>query len=94
MSQMREIRIAPSALNEMEKFAPTDNERSAIFAVLLALKEQKKIPPLGRAAKTDLVTGYKIAFQHPDTYRIDVGRFRIHYRIEDDTIQVGYIGVY
>lgn len=94
MSQMREIRIAPSALSQMEKFAPTDSERAAIFAVLLALKEQKKISPVARAAKTDLVMGYKIAFQYPDTYRVDVGRFRIHYRLEDDTIQVGYIGVY
>jgi len=38
--------------------------------------------------------GYEIRFLSPNTYRVDAGRFRIHYRFDDEYVKVGYIGVY
>jgi hypothetical protein len=38
--------------------------------------------------------GYEIPFQHPTMYRIDAGRFHIHYRFDDQYLKIGFIGVY
>jgi hypothetical protein len=77
----REVLIAPKALEGMEAAKPTEAERDAIRAVLAELG-------------TDTSRSYKIAFVTPPTYRIDVGRFRIHFRCDDHSVEVGFIGVY
>jgi mRNA-degrading endonuclease RelE of RelBE toxin-antitoxin system len=77
----REVLIAPKALEGMEAANPTDAERDAIRTVLAELS-------------TDISRGYRIAFVNPSTYRIDVGRFRIHFRFNDRKLEVGFIGVY
>jgi len=75
------VLIAPKALEGMEAADPTDTERDAIRNVLAELS-------------TDISRGYRIAFVNPPTYRIDVGRFRIHFRFDDRKLEVAFIGVY
>lgn len=77
----REVLIAPKALEGMEAAHPSDAERDAIRAVLMELS-------------TDTSRSYRIAFVTPPTYRIDVGRFRTHFRFDDHKVEVGFIGVY
>ena len=77
----REVLIAPKALEGMEAANPTGAEREAIRTVLAELS-------------TDISRGYRIAFVNPLTYRIDVGRFRIHFRFNDRKVEVAFIGVY
>jgi mRNA-degrading endonuclease RelE of RelBE toxin-antitoxin system len=62
------------------EYSPTPQERAAIKAVLMELKT--------------INSGYKILGDTPETYRLDAGRFRIHYRLADGDIQVDFIGVY
>jgi mRNA-degrading endonuclease RelE of RelBE toxin-antitoxin system len=77
----REIIIAPKAFAKMEAARPSEAERQALVQVL-------------RELGTDLSRAYKIAFVNPPMYRIDVGRFRIHFRCDDKQVRVGFIGVY
>ncbi len=77
----REIIIAPKALEMMEAARPSDAEREALLQVL-------------RELATDVSRGYRILFVHPPTYRLDVGRFRIHFRFDEKQVQVEFIGVY
>lgn len=86
-SGSREIVIAPEALRIMRSFNPSEEEKQAILNRLTTLANPASQPP-------STPSGYKIAFFEPPTCRIDVGRFRIHYRIDDTKIDVGYIGVY
>ncbi len=89
MSEIREVVIAPSALTNMRThFQPNEAEIKAIVAVLTALKSESKEESL----PSNL--GYRIPFMVPPTFRVDVGRFRIHYTFADKAIQVGYLGVY
>ena len=73
--------IAPKALETMEGAHPTDAEREAVRNVLAELS-------------TDISRAYRIAFLNPPLYRIDVGRFRIHFRLDDRHVEFGFIGVY
>lgn len=77
----REIVIDPVALQQMIGAKPTDDERHAIRNILTDL-----------AADPHL--GYEIPFLKPQAYRIDAGRFRIHYRFDQREVKVGFIGVY
>lgn len=76
---MREVVLAPSALEEMNSFHPEAEEKAAIKNVLGLLRSGSP--------------GYEIAFYLPRTFRVDVGRFRIHYSI-GERAEVSYIGVY
>jgi hypothetical protein len=73
--------LVPKALEIMESAHPTDAEREAVRNVLAELS-------------TDISRAYRIAFINPPLYRIDVGRFRIHFRLNDRQVEVGFIGVY
>jgi mRNA-degrading endonuclease RelE of RelBE toxin-antitoxin system len=75
-----EIALNAGVVDRMLQDSPTPHERAAIKAVLLELKT--------------INSGYKILFYEPETYRLDVGRFRIHYRLGDGEILVDFIGVY
>lgn len=77
----REVVVAPVAFQRMVEAYPSDEERAAIRNLLTDLA-------------TKPLTGYKIAFLEPPTYRIDAGRFRIHYRFDSHEVQIGFIGVY
>ncbi|MGO9517992.1 MAG: hypothetical protein ACLPND_13180 [Candidatus Korobacteraceae bacterium] len=77
----KEIIIAPKALEMMEAAHPTGAEREALLQVV-------------RELATDVSRAYRILFVYPPTYRIDVGRFRIHFRLDDTHVRVGFIGVY
>jgi hypothetical protein len=65
----------------MEAARPSEAEREALLGVL-------------RELATDTSRAYRILFLTPPTYRIDVGRFRIHFRLDDTHVRVGFIGVY
>ena len=77
----REIIIAPRALEVMQATHPSEAEREAILQVL-------------RELATDVSRAYRILFVYPPTYRIDVGRFRIHFRFDDKRMRTEFIGVY
>ncbi len=77
----REIIIDPKALEMMAAARPSEAEREALRQVLAELG-------------TDLSRAYRIPFENPLSYRIDVGRFRIHFRFDDKQVRVGFIGVY
>jgi mRNA-degrading endonuclease RelE of RelBE toxin-antitoxin system len=77
----REIIIAPRAFATMEAARPSEAERQALVQVL-------------RELGTDLSRAYRVPFENPPSYRIDVGRFRIHFRLDDKHVRVGFIGVY
>jgi hypothetical protein len=77
--EVREVVLAPSTLEEMNSFHPAPEEKAAIKNVLSLLKSDSP--------------GYEIAFYLPKTFRVDVGRFRIHYSI-GERAEVSYIGVY
>jgi len=77
----REVIIDPEALEIMQAARPSDAEREALREVLAELS-------------TDLARAYRIPFLQPPTYRLDVGRFRIHFRYDEKQVQVGFIGVY
>jgi len=77
----REVVIDPEALEMMQATRPNDAEREALLQVL-------------RELATDVTRAYRILFVYPPTYRIDVGRFRIHFRLDDTHVRVGFIGVY
>ena len=77
----REIIIDPEALEMMLAARPSEAEREALLQVL-------------RELATDVSRAYRILFVYPPTYRIDVGRFRIHFRLDDTHVRVGFIGVY
>lgn len=77
----KEIIIDPNALKMMAAARPSEAEREALRQVLAELS-------------TDLSRAYRIFFVDPPTYRIDVGRFRIHFRYDEKTVQIGFIGVY
>jgi hypothetical protein len=77
----REIIIAPKAWEMMEAARPSEAERAALREVLVELR-------------TDLSRAYRIPFLQPPTYRLDVGRFRIHFRLDDARVRVEFIGVY
>ena len=81
MAKRREVILAPKALERMEAAHPSEQERDAIRNVLTDLG-------------ADLSHSYRIAFMNPPTYRIDAGRFRIHFRYDERQVQVGFIGVY
>ncbi len=66
---------------------PSEEEKQAILNRLTTFANPSSQPP-------GTPSGYKIAFFEPPTCRIDVGRFRIHYRVDGTKIDVGYIGVY
>jgi len=80
-STRREVVIDPGALEMMQAARPSDKEREALIHVLHELA-------------TDVPRAYRILFLHPPAYRIDVGRFRIHFRFDDKQAQVEFIGVY
>ena len=65
----------------MQASRPSDAEREALLQVLHELA-------------TDVSRAYRILFLQPPTYRIDVGRFRIHFRVTEQQVQVGFIGIY
>jgi len=77
----KEIIIAPRALEMMEAARPSEAEREALREVLAELS-------------TDLSRSYRIPFLNPPSYRIDVGRFRIHFRLDGTHVRVGFIRVY
>jgi mRNA-degrading endonuclease RelE of RelBE toxin-antitoxin system len=77
----REVTIAPAAFEQMLRAKPTDDERDAIRNVLHDLGG-------------DPLLGYKVPFLHPPLYRIDTGRFRIHYRFDEHEVRVEFVGVY
>ena len=77
----REVIIDPEALEMMQASRPSDAEREALLQVLHELA-------------TDVSRAYRILFLQPPTYRIDVGRFRIHFRVTEQQVQVGFIGIY
>jgi mRNA-degrading endonuclease RelE of RelBE toxin-antitoxin system len=77
----REVVIDPEALEIMQAARPSDAEREALVQVLHELA-------------TDVSRAYRILFVYPPSYRIDVGRFRIHFRFDDKQVRVGFIGVY
>lgn len=77
----RELVIDPEALEMMQAARPSEAEREALLQVL-------------RELATDVSRAYRILFVYPPTYRIDVGRFRIHFRLDDTHVRVGFIGVY
>jgi hypothetical protein len=77
----REVVIDPEALETMQAANPSEAEREALLGVL-------------RELATDTSRAYRIVFLTPPTYRIDVGRFRIHFRYDEKQVQVGFIGVY
>lgn len=79
--ERREVVIAPKAVEVMRSFKPSPEEFKALKATLTDLG--------GRP-----LLGYKILFLIPELYRLDVGRFRIHYAISPDRIEVSFIGVY
>jgi len=81
-TRLREVEIAPEALERMVLDNSTEAEDAAIFDMIKELKANR-------------VSGYLIAFYTPETYRIDVGRFRIHYMFKDEkTIWIVFIGAY
>lgn len=80
-SPRRELIVARSAVERMTLDRATDDERLAILNVL-------------RDLCTDPLLGYEIRFVYPTTYRIDAGRFHIHYRFDSHLLKVGFIGVY
>jgi hypothetical protein len=81
-ARLREVEIAPEAIDRMVLDNSTEDEDAAIFDMIKELAA-------GR------VTGYRIPFYTPETYRIDVGRFRIHYMFKDEkTIWIVFIGAY
>jgi hypothetical protein len=74
---------------------PSVAEKLAIFAVLTALKsEDLRVITASEFAPPGSIMGFRIPFMEPPTFRIEVGRFRIHYGFDDEFIQVAYIGVY
>lgn len=77
----REIIVASGALEYMVAGKPSDEELDALHNLLVDVG-------------ADPLLGYKIAFFTPLTYRIDAGRFRVHYRFDHDHIWVDFIGVY
>lgn len=77
----REVVVAPVALERMISDKPSAEEREAIRNILTDLASKPLL-------------GYEIAFLTPLTYRVDAGRFRIHYRFDDREVRVGFIGVY
>ncbi len=77
----RELIVAPSAVEGMSKARVTPEERLAISNLLNDLCANPQL-------------GYEIRFMHPTMYRADAGRFRIHYRFNDQSVMVGFIGVY
>ena len=77
----KEIIIAPRALATMEAAHPSGAEREAVLQVL-------------RELATDVSRAYRILFIQPPTYRMDVGRFRIHFRVTEQQVQVEFIGIY
>jgi hypothetical protein len=81
MPKHREVILAPKALEMMEAAHPSAEEREAIRNVLTDLG-------------ASLAHSFQIAFMNPPTYRIDAGRFRIHFRYNQREVQVGFIGVY
>ena len=76
----RELIVAPSVVESMSKARVTPEERLAISNLLNDLCANPQL-------------GYEIRFMHP-TYRADAGRFHIHYRFNDQSLKVGFIGVY
>jgi mRNA-degrading endonuclease RelE of RelBE toxin-antitoxin system len=80
-ARRREVVIDPVALEMMSTARPTDAESEALVTVL-------------RELATDVSRGYRILFLHPPTYRLDVGRFRIHFTWDEKQVQVEFIGVY
>lgn len=80
-AKRREVIVAPVAVRRMHECRPTEDELEAIKNVLASLR-------------TDPGVGYKIAFHNPELFRVDVGRFRVHYSVGDDQIGVSFIGVY
>jgi len=81
MAKRREVILAPKAMETMHAAHPSDEELVAIRNVLSDLAKS-------------LVHSFRISFMQPPTYRIDVGRFRIHFRYDENTVQIGFIGVY
>jgi len=77
----REVVIDPVALESMQAARASDAEREALIHVL-------------RELAIDVSRAYRMLFVHPPTYRIDVGRFRIHFRFDDKQVRVEFIGVY
>lgn len=77
----REVQIAPAAVDNMHAARPSDDELNAIE---VALKDLALDPELG----------YKVAFAQPPLYRLDAGRFHIHYNFSPTVLSVFYIGVY
>ena len=65
----------------MQAARPSDAEREALLQVV-------------RELATDVSRAYRILFVYPPTCRIDVGRFRIHFRLDATHVRVGFIGVY
>ena len=82
MSSIRlELIVAPSAVEGMSQARVTPEERLAISNLVNDLCANPQL-------------GYEIYFVHPPTYRIDAGRFQIHYRFDDQHLEIGFIGVY
>jgi len=65
----------------MEAARPSEAEREALRQVLAELS-------------SDLSRACRIPFENPPGYRIDVGRFRIHFRLHEQQVRVGFIGIY
>lgn len=80
-SSRREAIIAPRALQRMVADKPSDEERDAHHNLLANLA-------------ADPLPGFEMAFFTPLTYRIDAGRFRVHYSFDSDYVWVDFIGAY
>jgi mRNA-degrading endonuclease RelE of RelBE toxin-antitoxin system len=76
----REVVVPPKVVEHLQSFKPSPEEFDAVKAMLTDLGGDPNL-------------GYKIAFLR-DLYRVDVGRFRVHYSITPDHIGVSFIGVY
>lgn len=80
-TRRRELKVAPKAVENLAKFHPSDDELRALFNCLQDLAGNPRL-------------GYRVAFSNLELYRVDSGRFRVHYRFDETKVEVGYIGAY
>lgn len=75
------FRMDPQAAENLANQGPNDDEMEALWNRLHDLTVNPNL-------------GYPVAFTNPRFYRLDVGRFIVHYRFDENTLDVAYIGVY
>ena len=69
-------------------------DRKLLVTTQMGRRRRKHQHTVLAELSTDISRGYRIAFVNPPTYRIDMGRFRIHFRFDDRKLEVAFIGVY